>query len=349
MAKIKNTPKKKKKTSKKQKNLSSKYLFYINISIATMLTILLSIIAYNLYIPTSTKHKVENKISEHKKIQVSKQTIHERFEEKTKALEIEYVDNSINESKIKTTKPKVEFNLKKEPIKIVDKQIENEKKPINIVKKDTRPILAILIDDVTLLRQIKKIKDISYPITMAFLPPTSIHKDSAKIAQKLTNIMIHLPLEAGTKKFEETNTLHIGDSLEKIDKRLSNLKKLYPQVKYLNNHTGSKFTADKESMDKLMQVLKKYNFKFVDSRTTAKTKAKESAKKYGVKYLARNIFLDNKQDKIYITNQLKKAIKISKKYGKAIAIGHPHSITLETLKNSKHLLEGINLVYITHL
>jgi len=345
----------KRKTSKKTKKnkKSPKYLFYINLSIAIFLTLLLSIIAYNLYIPDTTKEHIDTKKITKTKHTIDEKTNHERFEEKTKALEIEYVNNDIEEVEVKITKPNHTFNFNDSKTKDTNKTT-NKPKKIQEVKpkpviKDTRPILAILIDDVTTSRQIKKIKNIGYPITMAFLPPTSTHKNSAKIAQPLVNYMIHLPLEAGTKRFEETNTLHIGDSIEKIDKRIKNLKSLYPKAKYLNNHTGSKFTSNNESMDKLMSVLKKYDFIFVDSRTTAKTQAKITAKKYKVKYLARNIFLDNKQDTTYITNQLKKAIKISKKYGQAIAIGHPHSITLETLKNSKHLLKGINLVYITHL
>ena len=58
---------------------------------------------------------------------------------------------------------------------------------------------------------------------------------------------------------------------------------------------------------------------------------KKYAKKYNVPYLARNIFLDNKQEYNYIQTQLKKAIAIAKKSGYSIAIGHPHKITLKVL------------------
>jgi len=84
----------------------------------------------------------------------------------------------------------------------------------------------------------------------------------------------------------------------------------------------------------------------MDSRTTSKTVGKKYAKKYNVPFLARNIFLDNKQEYNYIQNQLKKAIAIAKRSGYSIAIGHPHKITLKVLKESKHLLKGLNLVYI---
>jgi uncharacterized protein len=99
-------------------------------------------------------------------------------------------------------------------------------------------------------------------------------------------------------------------------------------------------------MDRLIEALKKYNFIFIDSKTTAKTVANKYTKKYGLRYISRNIFLDNIQTKQTITEQLKKAVAIAKKTGLAVVIGHPHQITLQTLKESKELLSGINLVLV---
>jgi len=231
-------------------------------------------------------------------------------------------------------------------------------KPIDIKKKiifkcvETtviKPKLIIIIDDVITTSQINKIKNIPYPVTMAFLPPTSRHKNSAKITHNLKNYMIHLPLEANNKKYEEDNTLHIEDNFNTMNARIKALKILYPNAKYVNNHTGSKFTKNKKAMDRLFKVLKQHNYIFVDSRTTAKTVTKIYANKYKLKYLSRNIFLDNKKDKTYIQNQLIKAVQIAKKKGFAIAIGHPHSITLKTLAKSKYLLKGLDIVLIDSL
>ncbi|MGB5793176.1 divergent polysaccharide deacetylase family protein, partial [Poseidonibacter sp.] len=83
--------------------------------------------------------------------------------------------------------------------------------------------------------------------------------------------------------------------------------------------------------------------------TTPNSVAKKYAKKYGMPVIVRNTFIDNKRDYIYIQDQLKKAIKIAKKNGYAIAIGHPHSITLKVLKESKHLLKGVEPIFINQL
>jgi polysaccharide deacetylase 2 family uncharacterized protein YibQ len=66
------------------------------------------------------------------------------------------------------------------------------------------------------------------------------------------------------------------------------------------------------------------------------------AKKYAMPYIARNLFLDNEQKFDYIQNQLKKAIRIAKKNGHAIAICLPHSITIKVLKD-------LELIYVNQL
>ena len=189
-----------------------------------------------------------------------------------------------------------------------------------------------------------------YKINMAFLPPTKTHPDSAKIAQSLSFHMIHFPMQASSAfKGEEINTLTINDSYETIEKRVKQLREWYPNAVYTNNHTGSVFTENEEAVDKLFRALKKYNFIFVDSRTSAKSVAKKYAKKYDMPYIVRNTFIDNDRDFKSIQNQLKKAIEIAKKQGYAIAIGHPHTVTLEVLKDSKSLFREVEPIFINQL
>ena len=278
------------------------------------------------------------------------------FEEKTKALEIEYTDNIDNITYIEEPKAAKKFIYEESFPK---KDTIEYPKQKNIIKKETlkypdtvissKPKLAIIIDDVTTSYQRDKILDIGYNINMAFLPPTPRHKNSAKITNNLEHYMIHLPLQASSNKYDEANTLYVNDTYTTIEKRIIALQSLYPNAKFINNHTGSKFTANQEAMDKLFQVLQKYNYTFIDSKTTANSVALVSAKKYGMRVLSRNIFLDNKKDKVYIQNQLKKAVAIAKKQGSAIAIGHPYNITFNALKDSQHILKDVQTVFVDQL
>ncbi|WP_206442830.1 divergent polysaccharide deacetylase family protein [Aliarcobacter cryaerophilus] len=233
----------------------------------------------------------------------------------------------------------------------------NKTKKELITKKDnykydlkTKPKLVIIIDDVVSKTQKDKILNIGYPITMAFLPPNSGHKESATIAQNLPFHMIHFPMQA-SKNFKniEVNTLNISDSYETIEARVKQLRVLYPNATYTNNHTGSVFTENYEAMDKLFRALKKYNFIFVDSKTTPNSVAKELSIKYQMPYIVRDTFLDNDRSFTAIQNQLKDAIRVAKKQGFAIAIGHPYEVTFQVLKESKHLLNDVEPIFLNKL
>ncbi|MGB5793706.1 divergent polysaccharide deacetylase family protein [Poseidonibacter sp.] len=275
-------------------------------------------------------------------------------EEKTKNIEVIKVKEEEKQEKVQIKKD-IPKEIKKEKIEeksVLTKDEEEQylKKDAYVYNKKDKPKIAIIIDDVSTNRQKQTILNIGYDITMAFLPPQPGHINSAKIAQNVPIHMIHFPMQASDKfKSEEKVTLKITDSYEKIEKRVKELRKLYPNAVYTNNHTGSIFTQNDEAMDKLFRALKKYNFKFVDSRTTPNSVAKKYAKKYGMPVIVRNTFIDNKREYAYIQDQLKKAIKIAKKNGYAIAIGHPHAITLKVLKESKHLLKGVEPIFINQL
>ena len=370
----KNTPRRAPKKIKHQKKKVYKKTFAI-IIIITM-SILLGLVIGSFY--GKQIDEVAKDIStmatidiDHLEKQEKKQNL--EFIEKTRALEIAYADNDVY---IEKTEEKIEkkdiFHFEEPNLEEIDKieektnpesvftvpEIIEEKKTEETIKKEeplvvdktsNKPKLAIIIDDMTTKRQVNSVLNLGYTVNMAFLPPTKGHKNSAIITKDLKRYMIHLPLQASSFKYEEENTLHIDDDISIIENRIKNLRVLYPNTNFVNNHTGSKFTSNQAAMDKLFQVLKKYNYSFIDSRTTAKSVAKISAQKYGIKMFSRDIFLDNKKDKNYIQKQLKKAIKRAKKNGMAIAIGHPYSITFKTLKESKHLLKDLELVYVQEL
>jgi len=212
-----------------------------------------------------------------------------------------------------------------------------------------KPKLAIIIDDVCVKNQIKSIKNLHIPITMSFLPPSKYRPNSAKLAAKEKFYMVHLPMEAMRFTAEEPATLHVKDSQQEIAKRIDIILKLFPRVKYINNHTGSKFTANERSMNKLINVLNKHKINFIDSRTTAKTKAPKVMKNFGLRYVARDVFLDHHMSKAYVKKQIKEAIRIAKLRGSAIAIGHPHKNTLAALRESKKLFKDVELVYVNEI
>lgn len=209
-----------------------------------------------------------------------------------------------------------------------------------------KPKLAIIIDDVSFAHDVKNIKALGLPLNLSFMPPSKRHPNSAKLAAQEPFYMVHLPMEAVSYAAEEPKTLHVGDSAETIEHRVREIKRLFPRVRYLNNHTGSKFTADRSSMEKLITALDREGITFVDSRTTAKTAVPELMKALHRPYISRDVFLDNAPNVAAIKKQILRAVRIAKKYGTAIAIGHPHKKTLQALAESKDVLNEVELVRI---
>jgi uncharacterized protein len=217
-----------------------------------------------------------------------------------------------------------------------------EKRPPRAVGTEAK--LVIIIDDVSYERDIAAIRSVGLPLVMSFLPPSSRHPESAQLAAKESSYMVHLPMEAVSFSDEEPETLHVGDSEEKIANRIAELKHLYPRVRYMNNHTGSKFTSDVASMEKLLPVLKKEGILFVDSRTIGTTKVPQVSKNFGLRYIGRDVFLDHEDGVGNVKCQIREAVEKAKKYGTAIAIGHPRKDTIEALKQSRALLSEVKIV-----
>ncbi|MCZ6169181.1 divergent polysaccharide deacetylase family protein [Campylobacter ureolyticus] len=208
------------------------------------------------------------------------------------------------------------------------------------------PKLAIIIDDVASYEHINEIKKINLKLTPSLMPASKDFPNTPKIAKNLEFYMIHLPLEALNYNSNSIKTLKANDSFEEISKEIYKIRKDFPNAKFINNHTGSKFTSNKKAVKKLLDALDKYGFIFVDSKTISNSKVEEVLKSKNQKYIFRDVFLDNTQNLKDIENELKKAVQIAKKRGFAIAIGHPKKQTLKVLKNSGDILKGVEVVYL---
>lgn len=326
---MKKTHRKKKKTSKKS-SFNLKYIIYFLILIIFSLSAFIVGIVY-------TQKNYEKEL---KKTQNSIKIL----QEKIKQLKSQ---TKIKKENASASVPSEIMDYKKAHNTTVILPPKETVQPV--IPVSNKPKLVIIIDDVSFKGQVNKIKAIPFHVTPSFFPPTNRHPNTAIYAKEFSHYMIHLPLEAIHFNKPEPKTLNINDSYATILNRIKEVKKDFPKAKFINNHTGSTFTANKEAMLKLFRALKTEHLGFVDSKTTPYSKSQIADKTYRIPLYSRNIFLDNEENPEYIRNQLKKAIRIAKKRGYAIAIGHPHSVTLQTLKNSTDLLKNIDVVYIDEL
>lgn len=322
---------------------SSKILTYIAWGLAIVAMILSSLVAgyYFGYENAQEEMAKQTKVEKQKRLALIK-----KLEKSTKEKEKISVNKRLQEVLKKETKHYVSASHEFDDTSLA-KPPKMAKRKVKL--SPSKPMLAIIIDDVGTSSQVKAIKSLNMPLTMSFLPPSKARPHSAKLASKEKIYMVHLPLEAQSFSAEEPNTLRISDSQQKINARIRDIKKQFPKVHHINNHTGSKFTSDEVAMNRLIFALNASKISFIDSRTTAKTKAPKVLKNFGLNYVARDVFLDHHNDKPYILEQIKKAVKVARKHGTAIAIGHPHANTILALHESKKVLKDVELVYINRL
>ena len=197
-----------------------------------------------------------------------------------------------------------------------------------------RPVIAIVIDDMGVSpKRTKDIISLPAPISASFLTYVNHLDSQVKAAQEAGHeIMIHVPMQAKTNKDAAPDVLKIDMPKDEVQKRLEIMIQKFPNVKGINNHMGSLFTENSKSLGAVMEVLRKHNLFFLDSKTSPKSVGRKQAEEYGVVYTHRHVFLDNKNDVSYILNQLKQAEKIAERNGYAVAIGHPKSGTYQALK-----------------
>nr|WP_314467909.1 divergent polysaccharide deacetylase family protein [uncultured Campylobacter sp.] len=255
------------------------------------------------------------------------------------------------QEKIGKEKPKKDEKAKFADTKKTDKKSTTEANEVKAaVKAGYKPRLVIIIDDVAYKHQVDAIKSVNLKLTPSFFPATSAHPETPVLARRFSFYMIHLPMQAlGGFKGAEIGTLTVNDDYEKIAKKLQSIKRDFPDLKYINNHTGSRFTSDAAAMDRMMRAVRDENLIFVDSKTTSPTKVYGAAKKYSMPYIARDVFLDHDGSKSAVRKQLKYAVELAKKRSYAIAIGHPHKNTIEVLQESTKLLQEVEVVYLKDL
>jgi polysaccharide deacetylase 2 family uncharacterized protein YibQ len=99
----------------------------------------------------------------------------------------------------------------------------------------------------------------------------------------------------------------------------------------VNNHMGSRATADLKTMTWVMQELSARKVAFIDSRTTPSTVAEEAARAQGVPVARRHVFLDNTRSEKAVRRQLDEAVYRCRLEGEIIAIGHVDEVTIKVL------------------
>lgn len=216
------------------------------------------------------------------------------------------------------------------------------------------PVITVVIDDLGIQSDLtdRAIKLDSF-VALSFLPYSSDVIWQSTLARAAGHeILLHMPMEPLSRSNDPgPNALFIDLELHEM---LSRLRWAFDKVPYaigLNNHMGSRFTADENSMATVIGEMKARDLLLLDSRTTPKSIAADLADRRDLENLRRDVFLDNDRSKDAIQAQLRLLEKIALERGSGIAIGHPYPETFDVLEKwfNDARSRGFSLVPITQL
>ncbi len=200
----------------------------------------------------------------------------------------------------------------------------------------TGPRIAIVLDDLGPSRTAAaRAIALDPAITLAFLPyAEDVASQAAQARTAGHEVLLHMPMEPieGPNNNPGPNALLISLDQGEIVRRMRWAMDRVPGAVGFNNHMGSLVTADRHIMSLVMAEAKARGLMFLDSRTSPKTVAIAAADRQGLARAARDVFLDNEIIAENIAARLAETERVARRRGGAIAIGHPHSVTLEVLE-----------------
>lgn len=184
--------------------------------------------------------------------------------------------------------------------------------------------LAIVIDDVgNDLSALERFLKIPVDMTFAVLPrrPYSIEA-ARRIRDSGKEVILHLPMEPLGDQNPGVGAILVGAGEAEIRSVLDENLRSVPGVVGVNNHMGSRATADPEVMDAVLSVLAERGLFFLDSRTNPQTLGAAVAERHGVPYLERAVFLDNDTNADSIRAAFEDGLATADRKGHAVLIGH---------------------------
>ena len=214
--------------------------------------------------------------------------------------------------------------------------------------------LALIIDDCGQWVDIERgYIALPVPLTLSVLP--HVHA-AAQIAQEAHDagkgVMLHLPMEPLSGIYPGPGEIKTSMTDDQIVAQVQDDLAQVPLAQGVNNHEGSKASADPRVMHDVMQVLAQHgDLFFIDSRTNAASVGAQAASAADIPTASRDVFLDNKEDVAYSEGQLREAAAIAERTGSAIAIGHPRATTLQAVRDLIPELQaqGIDFVLVQSL
>jgi polysaccharide deacetylase 2 family uncharacterized protein YibQ len=192
--------------------------------------------------------------------------------------------------------------------------------------------IVVIIDDLGFEGQpIERVMAIDPNLNASILPNgTNAAETAARFNARGFEVLCHLPMEPQGNASPGANAILTSMSDDEIARATRANIGAVPFARGVNNHMGSRATADRRVMESVLGALPK-NMYFIDSRTSGRSIAFDLAREMKIRSAARQVFLDDVQSEAAVRRQLANLAEAAEQRGVAIGIGHPHAVTLRVL------------------
>jgi len=210
-------------------------------------------------------------------------------------------------------------------------------------------VIAVVIDDLgNTPGEGRRVAALPGPVTCSILPHTAHGREIAELAHGAgKEVMLHLPMESVDDEPLGPGGISLDMTEPEILHTLTDDIASIPHLAGVNNHEGSLMTQHPGDMAWIMQALHAAGpYFYIDSYTTVDSVAYQMARENGVPAARRNVFLDDINTDEAVAQQWQRLLKIARRSGFAIAIGHPRSATLAMLERELPLLAGENVTLV---
>jgi len=197
------------------------------------------------------------------------------------------------------------------------------------------PAVALCVDDFGFFDNdlVEEFLALDVPLTISVIPGL---KHSERISRKAVeagkDVLCHLPMEAEKEGWDsgEIPLILVSMKAKEVEKAVRQALETVPGAVGMNNHMGSKATADRALMQTVLLICRERGLFFFDSMTTPRSVAWQVARELGVGEARCDLFIDNADaDR---RDNMRKLISIAARRGNAIGIVHVRKETLEDLR-----------------
>lgn len=189
-------------------------------------------------------------------------------------------------------------------------------------------------------------------ITIAVIPFLRYSEEAARRTVKAgKSLILHMPMEALNEDAGK-GAIKAGDNAATVARKLEEALRDVPGASGVNNHMGSRATADLSVMKSVLKFLDEKDLFFLDSHTNPGSMARAAGEALNITVWERNVFLDNEKNREYILHAIEEGKKIADKKGHAVMIGHVWTSELAEVLTEIYpqlLEQGYTLEDLSHL